>query len=252
MSTPNKYPASERQRRFADELLAGMGSSASPRPRPQITSSGHEYPSSRDASLARFHSPVVPQSLRSVIDGSPLAARLSATPQLRGASRQVPSGLADCPLPRATGGARLAASGSPQPSPEISPSIEDFLPEATPDTVSFRVRPAYYGSRAISRPADPQDDPSQEDAPQFADLAQQIMGRPRGPLEQAHQVSQQNVRDLLILPPINIPRRDRKQTPRQMRCQLMEHQKVCLTWMIRQEEDEHKKGGLLAGKPPSP
>ncbi|ROW02910.1 hypothetical protein VSDG_01773 [Cytospora chrysosperma] len=58
----------------------------------------------------------------------------------------------------------------------------------------------------------------------------------------------ENVQKLLVLPDIDIPPRLRKQTPRQMAdsCKLMEHQKVCLTWLVRQEEDKHKKGGLLA------
>lgn len=59
----------------------------------------------------------------------------------------------------------------------------------------------------------------------------------------------ENVQKLLVLPDIDIPPRLRKQTPRQMAdsCKLMEHQKVCLTWLVRQEEDKHKRGGLLAG-----
>jgi hypothetical protein len=59
----------------------------------------------------------------------------------------------------------------------------------------------------------------------------------------------ENVQKLLVLPDIDIPPRLRKETPRQMAesCKLMEHQKVCLTWLVRQEEDKHKKGGLLAG-----
>ncbi|KAF3771093.1 hypothetical protein M406DRAFT_336613 [Cryphonectria parasitica EP155] len=65
-------------------------------------------------------------------------------------------------------------------------------------------------------------------------------------LQQAHRELQQDVRNLLVLPPINIPREQRVQTPRQMRCQLMEHQKVCLSWLMRQEEDRNKRGGLLA------
>ncbi|ROW15882.1 hypothetical protein VPNG_02557 [Cytospora leucostoma] len=56
----------------------------------------------------------------------------------------------------------------------------------------------------------------------------------------------EDVQKLLILPEIDIPRERRKQTPRGMSCQLMEHQKVCLTWLLQQEEDKHKKGGLLA------
>lgn len=58
----------------------------------------------------------------------------------------------------------------------------------------------------------------------------------------------ENVQKLLVLPDIDVPPQLRKETPRQMAesCKLMEHQKVCLTWLVRQEEDKHKKGGLLA------
>lgn len=34
----------------------------------------------------------------------------------------------------------------------------------------------------------------------------------------------------------------------QMSCTLMEHQKIGLTWLIEQEMDSKKKGGLLAGQ----
>ncbi|KAK2602841.1 hypothetical protein N8I77_009346 [Diaporthe amygdali] len=39
---------------------------------------------------------------------------------------------------------------------------------------------------------------------------------------------------------------ERKQTPKQMSCTLLEHQKIGLTWLIEQEKDRQKKGGLLA------
>lgn len=56
-----------------------------------------------------------------------------------------------------------------------------------------------------------------------------------------------DMQKLLLLPDIDIPPEERKKTPRAMSCTLMEHQKVCLTWLIQQEQDSHKKGGLLAG-----
>lgn len=58
-----------------------------------------------------------------------------------------------------------------------------------------------------------------------------------------------DIQKLLLLPEIDIPPEQRKKTPRQMSCELMEHQKVCLTWLIQQEQDNHKRGGLLAGMP---
>ncbi|RYP46642.1 hypothetical protein DL768_007187 [Monosporascus sp. mg162] len=57
---------------------------------------------------------------------------------------------------------------------------------------------------------------------------------------------EEDIQRLLSLPDIDIPSSQRKETPRAMSCALMEHQRVCLTWMIQQEQDSHKKGGLLA------
>lgn len=49
------------------------------------------------------------------------------------------------------------------------------------------------------------------------------------------------------MPEIEIPPEDRANTPVQMSCKLMEHQKVALKWLIDQEKTPNKKGGLLAG-----
>ncbi|KAI1763291.1 SNF2 family N-terminal domain-containing protein [Hypoxylon sp. FL1150] len=54
------------------------------------------------------------------------------------------------------------------------------------------------------------------------------------------------IQKLLTMPEIEVPKEQRKNTPAAMSCKLMEHQKVSLSWMIKQEEDQHKKGGLLA------
>ena len=56
-----------------------------------------------------------------------------------------------------------------------------------------------------------------------------------------------DVQNLLVLSEVNIPPRQRKQTPKQMSCDLTEHQKIGLTWLLEQEKDRKKKGGLLAG-----
>lgn len=58
----------------------------------------------------------------------------------------------------------------------------------------------------------------------------------------------ERLQELLALPPVSIPPGQRERTPYQMACMLMEHQKVCLTWLVQQEDDPNKKGGLLAGK----
>lgn len=56
-----------------------------------------------------------------------------------------------------------------------------------------------------------------------------------------------DVQNLLVLSEVNIPPHQRKQTPQQMLCALTEHQKIGLTWLLEQEKDRQKKGGLLAG-----
>ncbi|KAI1453390.1 SNF2 family N-terminal domain-containing protein [Annulohypoxylon moriforme] len=56
----------------------------------------------------------------------------------------------------------------------------------------------------------------------------------------------QAVQHLLQLPEIDIPPEQRKATPIEMSCSLMDHQKVCLTWLMEQENDPNKKGGILA------
>lgn len=58
---------------------------------------------------------------------------------------------------------------------------------------------------------------------------------------------QDDVQNLLVLSEVNIPPRQRKKTPNQMSCALTEHQKIGLTWLLEQENDRKKKGGLLAG-----
>lgn len=60
--------------------------------------------------------------------------------------------------------------------------------------------------------------------------------------------AQQEVQSLLAIPLIDIPPRERKQTPAQLQYPLYEYQKVCLTWLIQQEEDNTKRGSILAGK----
>lgn len=101
--------------------------------------------------------------------------------------------------------------------------------------------PAYSGSSAL-------------DAISVDDDGDSDLSEDNGGSEVAAQIAQkdhhEDIQKLLILPDIYYPPEQRKQTPRQMinSCLLMEHQKVCLTWLLRQEEDKDKKGGLLAGK----
>lgn len=52
------------------------------------------------------------------------------------------------------------------------------------------------------------------------------------------------------MPEIEMAPEDRAITPVQMSCKLMEHQKIALMWLKDQENNRHKRGGLLAGMLP--
>lgn len=56
-----------------------------------------------------------------------------------------------------------------------------------------------------------------------------------------------DMRSLMNLPPLEIPKAERMDTPAALKCRLFEHQKVALTWLVRQEQNPSKRGGLLAG-----
>lgn len=60
--------------------------------------------------------------------------------------------------------------------------------------------------------------------------------------------AQEQTRALLDLPEVDISEHERIETPRAMVCELLAHQRVGLTWLIRQEEDPNKRGSILAGK----
>lgn len=60
--------------------------------------------------------------------------------------------------------------------------------------------------------------------------------------------AQDDIRKLLKMPAIEIPPEERANTPFQMSCRLMEHQKVALKWLKDQENNRYKRGGLLAGR----
>ncbi|KAI0128171.1 hypothetical protein F4776DRAFT_198360 [Hypoxylon sp. NC0597] len=62
----------------------------------------------------------------------------------------------------------------------------------------------------------------------------------------SNQPRRQDLQKLLKLPEINFSPDQRKGTPFAMSCRLLEHQKVGLTWLIKQEEDRAKLGGILA------
>ncbi|KAI3394270.1 hypothetical protein diail_2973 [Diaporthe ilicicola] len=61
--------------------------------------------------------------------------------------------------------------------------------------------------------------------------------------DDGHRNDNQN---LLVLSEVDIPPHQRKQTPKQMSCALTGHQRIGLTWLIDQEMDRKKRGGLLA------
>lgn len=66
-------------------------------------------------------------------------------------------------------------------------------------------------------------------------------------LEESQKEARKHLLKLLRIPDVDIPPDARIDTPLQMACQLMEHQKVALQWLKDQEKDKHKRGGLLAG-----
>ncbi|KAI0134083.1 SNF2 family N-terminal domain-containing protein [Xylariales sp. AK1849] len=53
------------------------------------------------------------------------------------------------------------------------------------------------------------------------------------------------MKKLLVFPPIDIPKQERHKQPIALAPKLLPHQRVGLTWLIKQEEDNHK-GGILA------
>ncbi|POS79014.1 DNA repair protein RAD5 [Diaporthe helianthi] len=55
-----------------------------------------------------------------------------------------------------------------------------------------------------------------------------------------------DVQNLVVLSEMNIPPSKRRHTPKQMACDLTEHQRIGLTFLLQQENDRNKKGCLLA------
>lgn len=119
-----------------------------------------------------------------------------------------------------------------------------YRPEAS-TTVS---NGSYWGGHLTDHPLTPQNEPPQLDSP--------IAGQPEAfvKMEEAQRLEaedrlreQEDIRKLLKMPEIEIPPEKRANTPIQMSCQLMEHQKVALKWLKDQEKIRHKRGGLLAG-----
>ncbi|KAI1395553.1 SNF2 family N-terminal domain-containing protein [Hypoxylon fuscum] len=64
--------------------------------------------------------------------------------------------------------------------------------------------------------------------------------------QKSEDLKEKDIQGLLKMPEIDIPPEQRLKTPVGMACTLMDHQRVCLTWLVKQEKDPHKKGGLLA------
>ncbi|KAI1142039.1 hypothetical protein F5Y05DRAFT_213007 [Hypoxylon sp. FL0543] len=127
----------------------------------------------------------------------------------------------------------IDATRFPQPQPEPEPE-----PEPQPETQPRRPR---------SSPIAPQRNPRGR-GDLVNDGASSSVGGGRAlPRPQASAESQnQHLQKFLKLPEIEIPRDKRMSKPPGMSCELLEHQKVGLTWLVQQEEDQHKKGGILA------
>ncbi|KAI2464098.1 SNF2 family N-terminal domain-containing protein [Annulohypoxylon bovei var. microspora] len=107
----------------------------------------------------------------------------------------------------------------PEPEPEPQPQPHQYLDEYNDDDYDNH-------EAALGRGHDLAHDPMHM----------------RDPQERERQA----VQHLLLLPDIDIPPEQRKATPHAMSCTLMDHQKVCLTWLMEQEDDPNKRGGLLA------
>lgn len=71
---------------------------------------------------------------------------------------------------------------------------------------------------------------------------------PEDQAEVPHDDARGQTNALLRLPEVNIPEDERLETPRGLTCELLPHQRVGLTWLIRQEQDPNKRGSILAGK----
>lgn len=84
-------------------------------------------------------------------------------------------------------------------------------------------------------------------APAQQQLSSNEVGHSPGTQEIQDDGRRDDIQNLLVLSEVNIPPHQRKQTPQQMLCALTEHQKIGLTWLLEQEKDRQKKGGLLAG-----
>ncbi|KAI1800388.1 SNF2 family N-terminal domain-containing protein [Daldinia bambusicola] len=98
-------------------------------------------------------------------------------------------------------------------------------------------------TRRRARYGNPDDDDDSDDgSDDSADLGRYVYPD----LAKSEEMQQKELDNLLSMPEIDIPPEQRQGTPAAMSCTLMEHQKVCLTWLIQQEEDVHKRGGILA------
>lgn len=133
---------------------------------------------------------------------------------------------------------QMASSQSPQLA--FRPKSTSFAPPPLnhDDTIAYTSMPASK-IHQIPKPI-----PVSRTAPQLS-------SNEASHSETTQQFQNDSVRDdvenLLVLSEVNIPPNQRKQTPKQMSCALTEHQRIGLTWLLEQEKDKQKKGGLLAG-----
>lgn len=128
---------------------------------------------------------------------------------------------------------RNRQSHAPQTTPQTAPRVADD---------NGNNNPRNYDGADTDRDSEDDDNDSRHDGDGDAiyDLNSQV---PFPKEDSQHK----EIQKLLSMPEIDIPPEQRKNTPAAMSCKLMAHQRVSLTWMTQQEEDQHKKGGLLAG-----
>lgn len=154
------------------------------------------------------------------------------------AFRPSPTSFTPQPLNRANAASSYAANNS-------AINVNTYTPASgsRPPAPIFQAQPrnvSTYTPASASRPP----------APDFSAQPQLPSNEVSHPHDTQHvqdDGGQDDVQNLLVLSEVNIPPSQRKQTPKQMSCDLTEHQRIGLTWLLEQEKDRNKKGGLLAG-----
>ncbi|KAI0852732.1 SNF2 family N-terminal domain-containing protein [Daldinia vernicosa] len=138
-------------------------------------------------------------------------------------------------------GSESSASALDQAQPRQSQQYQDYHPSELIPTGPFTLGGPLYLTDIMQRLFPDDDDDYDDDSDDNANH-----GRNTYPHLAKSGEQEKELQNFLTMPEIDISPEQRMSTPASMSCTLMEHQKVCLTWLIQQEEDVHKKGGILA------